>query len=75
MVELPDAAPPVSCSIHKHHLESSATLVVWDAFVHTWARPTSVSLGAIGRLFAEGLIVPQSGEVFDAPDEVMWQFR
>ena len=65
----------ISASVHKHALPSGDSLVVWDAFVHTWSRPTYLSLGAIGRLFAEGLIITASGGVEDAPDELMWEFR
>jgi hypothetical protein len=65
----------ISASVHRHALPSGDALVVWTAFVHTWSRPTYLSLGAVGRLFAEGLIITRSGDVQDAPDEVMWEFR
>jgi hypothetical protein len=49
-------------------------LVVEAALVHTWRRPTFITLGAIGRIFAEGLVV-SGGEVSDAPNELLWVYR
>ena len=72
---LPTEGCPVTCGVHKHSLASGGTLVVWNAFVHTWSRPTYLSFGAIGRLFAEGLLVTEFGEVKEPPDELMWEFR
>ena len=58
----------------KHELPDG-TLVVFQAFVHTWSRPTYRSLGAVGRMYAEGLLIPSEGVVRTAPDELMWPFR
>ena len=65
----------ISASVHRHALPSGDAVVVWSAFVHTWSRPTYLSLGSVGRLFAEGLIITHAGDVQDAPDEAMWEFR
>lgn len=59
----------------KHVLPTGSTLLVFHAFVHTWSRPTYLSLGAVGRWFAEGLVVDEDGKVYDAPDDLMWGFR
>jgi hypothetical protein len=55
--------------------ESGEILVVIQALVHTWSRPTFLSFYAVGRMFAEGLLVPASGVPYRAPDDVMWEFR
>jgi hypothetical protein len=34
-----------------------------------------VSLSGVGQMFAEGLLVEPNGQVADAPDEMMWDFR
>src|SRR5713226_3898401 len=65
----------ITLGTHKHALGSGETLVVFQALVHTWARPTFLSLGAVGRMYAEGLIVSATGTVQRAPDNVMWTFR
>ena len=65
----------ITFGTYKHALESGETLVVFQALVHTWARPTFLSLGAVGRMYAEGLIVSETGSVQRAPDKVMWAFR
>src|SRR5438477_13097268 len=65
----------ITFGTYKHALESGETLVVFQALVHTWSRPTFVSVGAVGRMYAEGLIVSATGTVRRAPDEVMWTFR
>ena len=63
----------ITFGTHKHPLESGDTLVVCQALVHTWARPTFLSLGA-GRMYAEGLLVSARGDVKRAPDQMMWPF-
>lgn len=65
----------VTSGSSKHVLPSGETLVVFAVLVHTWSRPTYISFGAIGRMYAEGLLVSSTGEVTSAPDEVMWEFR
>jgi hypothetical protein len=65
----------ITFGIHKHVLRSGDTLVVFQALVHTWAWPTFISLGAVGRMYAEGILVSSTGIATQAPDEVMWEFR
>jgi hypothetical protein len=65
----------ITFGTHKHALEAGHTLVVFQALVHTWTRPTYLSLGAVGRMYAEGLVVTASGAVERATDEVLWPFR
>jgi hypothetical protein len=59
----------------KEALDDGGTLVVFTALIHTWSRPTFLSLGAVGRVYAEGLVVTSSGAVTDAPDELLWAYR
>lgn len=65
----------ITFSTYRHPLDSGGTLVVFQALVHTWARPTFLSVGAVGRIYAEGLLVSTGGEVKRAPDEMMWAYR
>ena len=65
----------ITFGTHKHVLDTGDTLVVFQALVHTWARPTFISLGAVGRMYAEGIRISASGTAERAPDELMWQFR
>lgn len=65
----------ITFGTHRHVLETGDTLLVFQALVHTWTRPTFLSLGAVGRMYAEGLLVSPRGTVERAPDEVMWPFR
>ena len=39
------------------------TLVVFQALVHTWRRPTFLSFSAVGRMYAEGLLITSDGMV------------
>ena len=59
-----------------YKLEASVgeTLVVCQALVHTWSWPTYLSIGNVGRLYAEGLLI-RDGKIEPAPDKLMWQFR
>jgi hypothetical protein len=61
--------------LDKHSLEDGSTLIVFHIFVETWRRPTVLSFGRVGRLYAEGIVVRPHGDVTTAPDEVMWEFR
>lgn len=65
----------VTLGTYKVALDNGDTVVAFQALVHTWSRPTFLSFGAIGRVYAEGLLVSSSGSVGDAPDDLMWQFR
>lgn len=47
----------ITFGTYKHILKTGGTLVVFQALIHTWARPTFFSLGAVGRIYAEGLVV------------------
>jgi hypothetical protein len=64
----------VTFGTYKLEPSDGETLVVCQALVHTWSRPTYLSIGAIGRLYAEGLLV-RDGQLEPAPEEFMWQFR
>jgi hypothetical protein len=59
----------------KEVLDDGGTLVVFTALIHTWSRPTFLSLGAVGRVYAEGLVVSADGRITDAPDELLWAYR
>ena len=61
--------------VHKHSLADGATLVLCHVFVHTWCRPTYLSFGQVGRLYADGLLVTADGLVSEAPEDLMWEFR
>jgi hypothetical protein len=65
----------VTLATHKQALPSGDTLVVAQALVHTWWWPTFVSLGAVGRMYAEGLLVSADGHVEAAPDDLLWSYR
>ena len=59
----------------REDVSDQKVLIVVRAFVHSWRRPTWVSLSGVGHMFAEGLLVESDGQVADAPDELMWDFR
>lgn len=65
----------VTFATYKLGIGGDGTLVVCQALVHTWSRPTYLSIGAVGRLYAEGLLLTSGGNVEPAPDDLMWQFR
>ena len=66
---------PAVLGVHKHQLADGGTLVIVHVFIHTWSRPTFLSFGQVGRLYAEGILVAAGGEVSTPPDELMWEFR
>jgi hypothetical protein len=59
----------------KEALDDGGTLVVFTALIHTWSRPTFLSLGTVGRIYAEGLVVKADGQITDAPDDLLWAYR
>jgi hypothetical protein len=61
--------------MHKVDLSLSETLLVLGAAVPTFWLPTYISLHGVGHLVAEGLIFSSSGDVREAPNEIMWEYR
>jgi hypothetical protein len=59
----------------KRQVSTGRSLVVCQALVHTWWRAKFFSIGAVGRIYAEGLLVTDDGSVEPASDDLMWQFR
>jgi hypothetical protein len=51
------------------------TLIVCQALLHTWSRPTFLAIGNVGRMYAEGLLLTKDGNIEPASDNLMWQFR
>src|SRR5437867_4420195 len=41
---------------YKLGVSVGGTLIVCQALVHTWSRPTFLSIRAVGRMYAEGLL-------------------
>ena len=64
----------VTFGTYKLQCGSGETLVVCQALLHTLWRPTYLSIGSVGRLYAEGLLIRDTN-LETAPDEFMWQFR
>lgn len=65
----------VTFGTHRQEVNGAETLVVCQALLHTWSRPTFLSIGSVGRVYAEGLLVGRDGKIERAPDDLMWQFR
>jgi hypothetical protein len=65
----------VTFGTYKVEVSGVGTLVVCQALVRTWSRPTYFSIGAVGRMYAVGLLVTNDGNVEPASDDLMWQFR
>lgn len=66
---------PLTVGTHCVERDEGGRLVVFQVLVHTWRRPTFLSFSAVGRMYAEGLVVGNRGEVTPAEDEDMWGFR
>jgi len=65
----------VTFGTYKQRVNTGGTLIVCQALLHTWSRPTFLSIGAVGRMYAEGLLVTNDGNVESASDDLMWEFR
>jgi hypothetical protein len=65
----------VTFATYKVEVSDGETLLVCQALVHTWNRPTFLAIGNVGRMYAEGLLLTDDRKVEPAPDKVMWQFR
>lgn len=65
----------VTFGTYKVNASADELLIVCQAFVHTWSRPTYFSIGAVGRVYAEGLLITNGSKVESAADNLMWQFR
>ena len=49
--------------------------VVVQGFMNYWGRPNYFGTRGVGSIYAEGLVVSADGEVGDAPDQLLWEFR
>ena len=65
----------VTFGTYKLQVGECGTLIVFQALVHTWSRPTFLSIRAIGRMYAEGLLFTKEDNVEPASDALLWQFR
>ena len=65
----------VTFGTYKLGASAGGTLIVCQALLHTWSGPTFLSIGAVGRMYAEGLLVTSDGNVESASDDLLWQFR
>jgi len=54
---------------------NQGTLIVVQAFVNTLKWPTYISIGAVGHIAAEGVIIDKSGKTQEAPDTNLWAYR
>lgn len=61
----------ITLSTIKEDRGSGDTLMVFTALAHTWSRPTFLSFGAVGRVYAEGFMVAGDGAVQPAPRELV----
>jgi len=51
-------------------------LIVVQAFRPTLKWPNYISIsGGIGQLVADGILVKPDGQVDEAPDDLLWEFR
>jgi hypothetical protein len=49
--------------------------IVVQAFVPIWRWPTHVSVGAVGHMFAEGVVLATDDTISEMPEEWLWPFR
>lgn len=60
---------------YREELDKQRTLVVVQGYLPTWWLPTYISSGQIGHIVAEGLVVSPEGQITDAENSLMWEFR
>ena len=65
----------VTLGMIRQSLDNGDALLVLQVFVHTWRKPTFWSIGRVGRIYAEGLLISAKGTVSQPPNEMMWEFR
>jgi hypothetical protein len=62
-------------STYKEVLTEDKVLVVVQAFYPTWRFPNFFTLNAVGKIFAEALVISRSGS-FEAPsDDLLYKYR
>jgi hypothetical protein len=57
----------VTFATYKLEVSDGENLLVCQALVHTWNRPTFLAIGHVGRMYAEGLLLTGDGKVEPAP--------
>ena len=70
----------VRFTTYRTPVDADGTLVVVQAFFPTLLRPNFIPLGRSatffsGRMTTEGLLLTADGQMLQAADELLWQFR
>lgn len=69
------AGEVVEFTVYKTDVPGGDFLVVVQAFFSTWRKPTFISLGRVGRIYAEGFVLDSNGISKQAPEEMLWPYR
>jgi len=65
----------VVLTTYRDALPSGESLLVVQGFLPSWRFPTYIGPAGIGHMFAEGIVARSSGQIHDAEEELLWQFR
>jgi hypothetical protein len=60
---------------YREDLNESDTLVVIQAFFHTWSRPNYFSLAGVGKMYSEGIVASTNGSIRVATHEKLLAYR
>ncbi|WP_374028359.1 hypothetical protein ACES2J_08645 [Bdellovibrio bacteriovorus] len=65
----------VLMTVFHDRLPKEESLLVIQAYYSTWKFPNFISLGGVGKVFAEGFLLNKTGEVKEAPESLLWDYR
>jgi hypothetical protein len=72
---VPGQGADCTLTTYRYVNEDQETLIVVQALVPTWKKPTFFTFTFVGKVFAEGFIVKPSGEIVDAESIDLAPFR
>jgi len=65
----------IALNTYCDRLETGDTLIVVQGFLPSWWFPKYFGPAGIGHMFAEGILVTQSGAITEPEEEILWYYR
>ena len=66
---------PVHLNTYRDQLPGGEHLIVVQGFLPSWRFPNYIGTSGVGHMYAEGVVVAPTGQVREAEEDYLWEFR